>query len=309
MAVKTIAKRAPAQNAGVVKQASNKISNALLMQAAGIGVAILLVVLAVFGMKPKEIIAQCSERFEHGTLFGLQDKSGGPIATADLQARLAGRDWGLLENLKLVAVKDGPAAVAMQIGLPRITPKPDDEAQPKSGMGFTWLVPKIATARAACLTYNIWLPADFQFGGGGVLPGLFGGETADAPSAAQKGSFSIRNSWGETGAARARVVTLAQPKGIGFDLHSEGLALPRGRWVRIEQELVLNQPGADDGILRIWLDGKLQHEDLKLAVRGDDRAQLRGVVADVHFGASGQAANTVPKSTSMQVTPFELRWQ
>lgn len=309
MAVKTISRKGFVPSPGIVKQTTTRIPRWLMVNSAAAGVAMLMVVLAVRGVMHKEVIPQCSERFASGTLFGLQNKAGEPVASADLQARLAGRDWGLLENLKLVTVKDGPATVAMQIALPRHVAKPEDEVQPKSGMGFTWLVPSFAQAKAACLTYNIKLPEDFNFGTGGLLPGLFGGETSDMPQSATKGAFMVRNGWGPEGIAKARTVTVSEPRGAGFEIDPESLQLPRGRWVRIEQELVLNQPGADDGILRLWVDGKLYHENLKFAARGDERAQFRGVIADVHFGPNGQTLAAVPKSTSLQVTPFELRWQ
>jgi hypothetical protein len=309
MAVKSFAKKGFTPSPGIVKQASNVIPRWLIVNSAAAGVAILMTVLAVRGIMHKDVAPQCSDRFANGTLFGLQNKSGAPIGAPDLQARLAGRDWGLLENLKLVSLKDGPAPVAMQIALPKLAPKPDDEVQPKSGMGFTWLVPSIAQASAACLTYNIMLPEDFTFGMGGILPGLFGGETTELPSATTTGGFVVRNSWGEKGMARARAVTAADQRGASFQIDPDGLQLPRGRWVRIEQELVLNQSGASDGILRLWVDGKLYHEDLKFAARNDERAQFRGVIADVHYGMGGQVLTAVPKSTSIQVTPFELRWQ
>ena len=309
MAVKTIAKKGFIPSPGIVKQASNVIPRWLIVNSAAGVVALLMVVLAVRGIMHKEIVPQCSERFANGTLFGLQNKAGAPIGAPDLQARLAGRDWGLLENLKLVAMKDGPAAVAMQIAMPKHAAKPDEDVQPKSGMGFTWLLPSIAEAKAACLTYNVMLPEAFDFGAGGMLPGLFGGETAEMPSPTTKGAFMVRNTWGPDGLAKVRTVTSTEPRGLGFQIDPESLQLPRGRWVRIEQELVLNTPGADDGILRLWVDGKLYHENLKFAARSDERAQFRGVIADVHYGTSGQTLTAVPKSTSIQVTPFELRWQ
>lgn len=309
MAVKTISRKGFKPAPGIVKQAGNVIPRWLIVNGAAAIVGLLMIVLVVFGVTRQEVIPQCSERFASGTLFGLQTKTGAPIGAPDLQARLAGRDWGLLENLKLVAVKDGPAAVAMQIALPKLAAKPDDEVQPKSGMGFTWLVPGLAQATAACLTYNIMLPEDFNFGLGGFLPGLFGGETNDVPSPTTKGAFMVRNSWGENGLARARMVTAAEPRGLGFQIDPQSLELPRGRWVRIEQEMVLNKAGANDGILRLWVDGKLYHEDLKFAPRAEQQARFRGVIADVHYGTSGQMLAAVPKSTSIQVTPFELRWQ
>jgi hypothetical protein len=309
MAFKTTVSRASPRGRGVVKQASNRIPTSYYVNAAAVGVAILIAVLAVRGLVTKEDMPQCSDRFGNGTLFGLQDKSGRPIGTNDLQARLGGRDWGLMDNLELVAITGGPAPVAMRVGLPRLAAKPDDDKPVRSGAGFTWLLPKLATATAACLTYSIRLPEDFNFGAGGGLPGLFGGETNDAPSAARSASFAVRNGWGENGAARVRIATTENTKGLLFTVDPDRQLLERGRWIRIEQEVVLNRPGAEDGSLRIWVDGKLRFENTRMVLRKGEGSLFRGVLADVHYGDTGQMLQAVPKSTALQVTPFEVRWQ
>lgn len=297
----------PAPN--VIKGAGKPIPARMYIHLAAGGMALLIAVLAVRGVVTKEDIPQCSERFANGTLMGLQTPAGAPISTADLQGRLAGRDWGVMENVKFATLKDGPAAVAMRIALPKLTGK-TDELQPKSGAGFTWLVPRIAEAHSACLTYNILLPSTFNFGSGGILPGLFGGETNDAPSRMAKGAFSLRNAWDTDGTARARIITPEEPDGLGFSIAADGAELPRGQWVRIEQEVVLNHPGSADGLMRLWINGKLLRETTDLVFRTDDGAQFRGVVADVHYGATSPAGTTsAPATTSIMVTPFELRWQ
>lgn len=302
----------PAQKPEIFKgQASLPIAK-YYPHLAGAAMVLLIGVLAVRSVIVKEDIAQCSERFTQGMQLGLESAAGAPVSTTDLQARLAGRDWGLVENVKFIKLKDGPASVAMQIALPKIsTVKPDDDKPaPKSGMGFTWLVPKVAAARAACLTYSVWLPEDFTFGPGGILPGLFGGETQDPPAQAAKGAFSVRNTWDSSGVARVRTVTADKPAGQAFPIDPESMELPRGRWLRVEQEVVLNQPGESNGALRLWIDGKLKRELFDLSFRASDQAQFRGVVADVHYGATAPAGSTpAPKPTEVRLTPFELRWQ
>lgn len=294
---------------GVVKQASNQLPRSYYVNAAAIGMAALIAVLAVRGVVSGEDTHQCSERLGNGTLFGLQVAGGAPMSTGDLQARLAGRDWGLLDNLKITALKEGPAPVAMRVALPKLASKTDNDKQMRSGMGFTWLMPKLAAATSACLTYSIRLPADFNFGAGGALPGLFGGENNDAIAVAKAPSFAVRNAWGEEGLSRIRLMTTDNTKGIAIDVDPDGLRLERNRWLRIEQEVVLNQPGKDDGVLRVWVDGKLRLENTSMIFREDERTLFRGVLADVHYGENGQAVQAVPKSTSIEITPFEVRWQ
>ena len=294
---------------GIVKQSVTRIPARFYINAAAGFVAVAIVALAVRGILYQDDVAQCSERYGNGTLFGLQDKSGGPISTTDLQGRLAGRDWGLMENIKIVPLKDGPAPVALQISLPKVPEKTEGGTAARSGMGFTWLPSKLSSAKAACLTYSVWLPEDFNFGTGGSLPGLFGGETTDSPTLKAKAAFSARNSWTDEGVAQVRTITADEPKGAIYSSDSSSVTLPRGRWVRLEQEVVLNQPGEEDGVLRVWIDGKLRLASTEIVFRKDERSTLRGVIADVHYSNAALAAAPSPKSTSLRMTPFELYWQ
>ncbi len=294
---------------GIIKQSVTRIPVRFYINAAAGFVAVAIVALAVRGALVTEDVEQCSERYGNGTLFGLQDKSGAALTTIDLQGRLAGRDWGLHENAKIVPLKDGPSPVALQISLPKVAEKTEGGAQPKSGMGFTWLPSKLPNAKAACLTYNVWLPEDFNFGTGGSLPGLFGGETSDTPTMRTKASFSARNAWTGDGQPQIRAITATTPQGVIYSSDSDTIVLPRGRWVRLEQEIVLNQPGEEDGILRIWVDKKLRFSNTEMSFRKDDRSTLRGVIADVHYSNSALTAMPSPKTTSLQMTPFELYWE
>ncbi len=294
---------------GIIKQNVTRIPVRFYINAAAGFVAVAIVALAVHGVLFTEEAVPCSGRYGNGTLFGLQDKSGGAISPADLQGRLAGSDWGLLENTKIVQLKDGPAPVALQVSLPKLPDKTETGAQRKSGMGFTWLPSKLPNAKAACLTYNVWLPEDFDFGTGGALPGLFGGETVDGSALKSKAAFSTRNAWLPDGQAQVRTVTAGDPKGTSYAADANGLEFPRGRWIRLEQELVLNQPGEEDGVLRVWVDGKLRLANTTMVFRKDARSALRGVIADVHYGNGALTAMPSPKTTALQLTPFELYWE
>ncbi len=294
---------------GIIKQSVTRIPTRFYINAAAGLVAVAIVALAVRGVLYQEEVGPCSERYGNGTLFGLQDKSGGPISTTDLQGRLAGRDWGLMENTKIVLLKDGPAPVALQINLPKVPVKAEGGAVSRSGMGFTWLPSKLPTAKAACLTYSVWLPEDFNFGTGGSLPGLFGGETTDTPTLKAKAAFSTRNSWTDEGIAQVRTITADESKGAIYSSSSNSVKLPRGRWIRLEQEVVLNQPGEEGGVMRVWIDGKLRFANTEMVFRKDERSTLRGVIADVHYSNAALAEAPSPKTTSLQMTPFELYWE
>ena len=81
--------------------------------------------------------------------------------------------------------------------------------------------------------------------------------------------------------------------------------LPRGRWVSVDQEVILNTPGKSDGVLRVWLDGRLSFENRTVAFRTDAAAAVRGILAEVaHARQPGARDDASP----VLVTPFEFRW-
>lgn len=300
--------KVPEARRGIVKQVKTKIPTWLYVNAAAGFVATSIVVLAIRGVLIVEPIMPCSERIATGTVFGLQSKAGGPVSASDLQSRLGGRDWGMLENASVQSVKDGPAPVAMHVALPKLATG-TSASSARSGMGFTWLLPKLAGADTACLTYELWLPEDFEFGKGGTLPGIFGGETLEVPGKAAPG-FATRNAWGENGAMFVRYTSDGDARENTLAIDPDNLRLDRGRWLRIEQEIILNEPGTNNGQFRLWVDGKVRYDEGGIMFRKTAAAQFRGVVADVHYGANGADAAAIPKGrNSLRITPFVLRWQ
>jgi hypothetical protein len=59
-------------------------------------------------------------------------------------------------------------------------------------------------------------------------------------------------------------------------------AAPR-RWLRVQQEIVLNTPGAADGIVRLWTDGDLKAEDTGIELRKNKGDGIIGVPADIGY--------------------------
>lgn len=256
-----------------------------------------------------EDVPQCSERYSNATRFALQRSDGSVLTATDLQARLGGRDWGLLDNAKIVKVKNGPSPTALQVALPKGSPRSGDDTVAKSGLGFRWLSGRLAGAAAACLTYDVFLPQDFEFGPGGSLPGLFGGPVDEHPQQPGRSGFSAPYRWQDDAKAAVRTVTTEHPQGTSIAIDPDRFKLERGRWTRLEQEVVLNTPGNRDGILRVWVNGALRLDRAKLTLRADDKTVFSGVAADVHYGRSDLSWAAAPKDTSVLLSPFELRWR
>jgi hypothetical protein len=269
--------------------------------------AVLITVAALAGVLRSLVFsptaAPCSDRYTSSTVFALE-RAGVVLAAADLQSSVGGKDAGVLDNVAIARLKDGPAPIAMAVSLPKGSTSPFASAPPKGGMSFPWQPRPVQGKTAACLSYNVFLPADFQFNRGGVLPGISGADAA-APS---PDGFTARMVWrrGEAGGATLRVMSGGETRSTPVD--RESFAFPRGRWVKLEQEVVLNTPKQADGVLRVWVDGRLAVERTDLNYRAKPGVTVSGVAADVFYGTE-DGAGAAPKDTKVSLTPFEIRWQ
>ncbi len=68
-----------------------------------------------------------------------------------------------------------------------------------------------------------------------------------------------------------------------------GALLQRNRWYSIEQQVRLNTPGLADGVLRVWLDGRLLMERQNLRLRTIDALHIETVWLDVYHGGTAQS--------------------
>ena len=125
------------------------------------------------------------------------ERDGGLVTATDIQARTGGRDAGLLENLDVARLKRGPVPIAMSVELPKGSAAPTSSAVPKGGISFPWQPRSLKDKAAVCLSYQILLPADFDFNLGGALPGVLG--QADQSN----DRFLVRLGWRQGGSIGA----------------------------------------------------------------------------------------------------------
>jgi hypothetical protein len=243
----------------------------------------------------------CSERYLNGTSFALE-RGGIVLTAADLQSSVGGEDAGVLENVTVARVKEGPSPIALKVSIPKGSASPRGDTVPKGGMSFPWQPRSIQGKSAACLSYNVQLPADFDFHRGGRLPGIRGSDSAS------QDSFNARLVWraGGEGGLTTRVTTAGDARLASLAL--EHFVLPRGRWFKVEQEIALNTPKKADGIARIWIDGKLVVDRADVIYRAAPTVSLSGATAEIFYG-SEDGTGAAPKDTTAWLSPFELRWQ
>ncbi len=278
------------------------------------GAAALLVgaslVYVVRSMVFSEAVPPCSERFQRGVQMALES-GGQPVTTADLQARATGSDWSLLERAQVVKVAAGPAKYALQFDLAA----PGAEKNSREGAGFLWAPRAMKTTTAACLAYSVFLPDGFQFGGGGRLPGLTGviqaADSAESvattgrepPQAAAETSFSASVGWKKSGTGE--LVALGPNLTLIMRGGYSRLEMPRGKWVKLEQELTLSAPGEPDGVMRLWLDGELVLDGM--VTNSQKSAAISGVVSEVVL--PGQRVDPKAKDQKISVSPFVVYWK
>lgn len=267
----------------------------------GAGVAILLTVAGYMtnSFLTTEQIPRCSQRYPAGQQFQMQNSSGGVMSPIELQASLPSREWGLLRNARVVVAKDNQSHF-LQVALAAVD---GDEGTRTNGVGFVWKPEKLEGARAACLSYKVFLSKDFKFEGEGYMPGLFGASdlaSLDRPQPA--GGFVARLGWQKNGEVNVALNSAPAASGrwIGANTRS---VWPLGTWVDVEQEIRLNEKGKANGVLRVWMDGYLQLDNGKLDLGADDQISLSGVVADIHY-----QRGPVPGS-KLTVSPFVVQWQ
>ncbi|MBL8445223.1 MAG: hypothetical protein JNK52_14330 [Zoogloeaceae bacterium] len=75
---------------------------------------------------------------------------------------------------------------------------------------------------------------------------------------------------------------------VGWNLGPTGM-LQKNRWYSIEQHVKLNTPGAADGVLRAWIDGRLAYERTDLRYRSVPDLRIESVWMNVYHGGIAKA--------------------
>ena len=242
----------------------------------------------------------CSERYATSMAFPLE-RDGTMVTAADIQARTGGGDASLLQNLHVGSLQGGPVPVAMSIDLPKDSGAPGSSLERKGGISFPWAPRSLKDKVSVCLSYKVMLPEDFEFNRGGALPGLSGQDEQSGDG------FLVRPTWAADGSVGMRSFSTLGGQKFKQQADAPGSAIPRGRWVSVEQEAVLNAPEQENGILRIWIDGALAVDRSDLAYRVKPDVAVSTVAADFFYDGDDVSGRS-PRDARVWVSPFEVRW-
>src|SRR6056297_2006218 len=235
----------------IVKKHSFKVSSSTLYGVGGGVFGVITVGMMIQSHLAPDTYPTCAERYGNAAEFALQRSTGKLMTAVELQSKLGGREWGVLQNVAIKAEKTPVSDQAMTIKFRPGGRSDLARRQADSGAGFRWQTGFLNKASAACLSYAVKVPANFKFGNGGTLPGLSGGKPYETDDV-----FSARMRWLEAARVGIHPVTPKRGNGHLMPLAQSWLKLPRDEWFSIEQEIVLNTPGKADGELRVWVDAE-----------------------------------------------------
>lgn len=251
-------------------------------------------------------IQRCSLRYATGTTMSLADDAGVPLTGGALQGALGGSEWGVSDNVTVVSQPaGGDHSLVMQVALTPVAGYDNTEGAGSNGMGFKWQQGYLENQKSACLHYKFKLSEGFQFGQGGVLPGLYAATREGNAGGDEKASF--RMVWDRNGKAGMRIGLSAGKEDAVQEVNWRASKLAKNKWVEVEQEVALNTPGRSDGAIRLWVDGELVHEKDGAILRKHPETRLLGVIADTHYErVRGEIGRS--KKNFVWMTPFELSW-
>ncbi|HEX3775414.1 MAG TPA: hypothetical protein VHV51_13175 [Polyangiaceae bacterium] len=137
---------------------------------------------------------------------------------------------------------------------------------------------------AQYLRYYVRFEPGFDFVKGGKLPGFYGGtEVSGGRIPDGTNGFSTRFMWRSEGQGEVYAY-LPSSAEFGTSLGRGDFRFTPGQWHCVEQQVVLNDPGAANGVVRAWLDGKLVYENRSLVYRTVRSLRIEGVFFSTFFG-------------------------
>ncbi|QEA40487.1 hypothetical protein FGL86_16330 [Pistricoccus aurantiacus] len=250
------------------------------------------------------------------TRYPLVENPRIPTQDGDVEQSLidsfgADRLWMGQGNIEIMDTLDtGLAQPGLRVHYPAKSSSPSDSKQnddvPRGGAGFYTKPHELAGAERACLRYQVFFPEGFDFVKGGKLPGLYGGEapSGGTPATGENG-FTLRFMWRKNGQGELYEYVVNQPGDYGASSGRGRWTFDTGRWVTLEQEIVLNTPGKEDGLARVWVDGQPVLEQQGIVYRTSEDVTIDGIMFSTFFGGTGKGWRT-PRDQAVDFADFRL---
>lgn len=199
--------------------------------------------------------------------------------------------WGAKKNIEVLSPQQtGLGETGLRVHYPKGTSAPSDNG--KGGAGFYATIDALSGAERACLQYKVRFEPGFDFVKGGKLPGLYGGKAPSGGDKVTGDGYSMRFMWREQGQGELYGYVVNMDSEYGESMGRGLWTFPTGQWVTIEQEIILNDPHGENGIARVWIDGRPILEQRGIVYRTQGNVFADGLMFSTFFGGSGEGWRT-----------------
>ncbi|HEY9649617.1 MAG TPA: hypothetical protein V6C95_03065, partial [Coleofasciculaceae cyanobacterium] len=216
------------------------------------------------------------------------------------------KDWGW-ENATVITDPSGKFAKVLRVRYPAGSASPAVSRKYNVPLGGTQFYSTlgITATNSLRLSYYLRFSENFDFVKGGKLPGLFGGDGASGGTIPNgTDGFSTRFMWRKNGDGEVYAY-LPTSNEYGTSIGRGNWRFQPGRWYRLEQEVRLNQPGQNNGQIRVWLDGQEVLEQQGLTFRSIDQLKINGIFFSTFFGGNDTSWAT-PKDVYVDFANFSV---
>lgn len=254
---------------------------------------------------PSDGLAPCSERYPPVATLRLEPGLSGEAMVDALKMAAPGVDriWGIEENAR--TNRGDGRETTLRVGYPQGSYVPSADKAPLGGAGFVADMAPQGLVRA-CLRYRVRFEEEFRFNKGGKLPGLYGGgaPTGGGDVDADEG-FSMRLMWRDKGAGEIYAYVANKRDEYGDSIGRGRWTFEPGRWSTVEQEVILNEPGEANGVVRLWVDGNPVIEQSDLVYRTGSSGRVDGLMFSTFFGGNGKSWAS-PRDQYAEFSDFRL---
>lgn len=192
------------------------------------------------------------------------------------------KKWGM-EN---TSIAEESGNKFLRVKYPRNSYSPNGVKKENAPWGGAQFISDIGKHDSLHLRYYVRFDKQFDFVKGGKLPGLCGG-TANSGGHIPNGTdgFSTRFMW-RTGGSGELYAYMPGSQEWGTSLGRGTWDFKTGIWQMVEHQLVLNDVGKENGLVRIWIDEELVLEETGLVFRTTPSLKIDGIFFSTFFGGN-----------------------
>lgn len=230
--------------------------------------------------------------------------------------------WGELgfqfgvENIAFVSEPDGRFPKFLRVHYPKGSYDPGTALKGLAPMGGMQFISrfgnmKVPASDSVLLSYAVRFDKEFDFVRGGKLPGLYGGKPMSGGKIPNgRDGFQARVVWQSNGkgALYGYLPTNSTVyKGVTYGdvLGSGAWQFKPGKWTDISHHIKLNDPGANNGRMTVWIDGFPVIDECGLRFRDIPTLKVDGIFFSTFFGGN-EPDWASRKDTYIDFTDFRI---